>query len=115
MLRIRFVIILIIITTNFTNGTSGPAAADPPAAAAPTAAAAAAGAGRSMEHTHLEQQELLQSEVAVADDAVQHQLALLAATQQPSLLDPRVHPAPSTRLEPNNHLTGQRPAQQRVT
>ncbi|KAK3250431.1 hypothetical protein CYMTET_40187 [Cymbomonas tetramitiformis] len=51
-----------------------------------------------VEHTHLEQQLLLQSEVAV-DDAVQHQLALLAATQQPSLLNPGVHTAPGTARE----------------
>ncbi|KAK3265299.1 hypothetical protein CYMTET_26006 [Cymbomonas tetramitiformis] len=60
----------------------------------------------SMEHTHLEQQELLQSEVAVPDDAVQQQLTRLAATQQPSLLDPSVHPAPSTtRTEQPPHRT----------
>ncbi|KAK3260817.1 hypothetical protein CYMTET_27132 [Cymbomonas tetramitiformis] len=51
-----------------------------------------------MEHiAHLEQ-ELLQSEAAVINDAVQQQLVLLAATQQPSLLDPCAHPTPSTVL-----------------
>ncbi|KAK3257817.1 hypothetical protein CYMTET_33103 [Cymbomonas tetramitiformis] len=40
-----------------------------------------------MKHTHLEQ-ELLQSEAAVTNDAVQQQLLLRAAIQQPSLLYP---------------------------
>ncbi|KAK3261787.1 hypothetical protein CYMTET_29322 [Cymbomonas tetramitiformis] len=50
-----------------------------------------------MEHTHLEQ-ELLQREAAVTNDAVHQQLVLLGATQQPSLLDPCAHPTPSTVL-----------------
>ncbi|KAK3266130.1 hypothetical protein CYMTET_25233 [Cymbomonas tetramitiformis] len=86
------------------------------AATSCSAAAAATGGAEAMEHTHLEQQLLLQSDVAVADDAVQYQLALLAATQQPSLLDRSpVFIQLQAQLGPSNHLTRQRPARQRVT